>query len=314
MSELRISKLIMTNNDCYKAGRRITPKGIVVHSTGANNPELRRYVGPDDGALGQNKYNNHWNQPGHSKCVHAFIGEVADGSVAIYQTLPWDYRGWGVGKGSKGSYNDTHIQFEICEDNLTNADYFKEAFDLAVKLCAYLCKEYDIPVKNVVGHYEAHDAGYGNNHGDPRNWQEKHGDSMDAFRSRVSSLLGGVDVSVNVPAAKPAADSAAPLRKGDKGTAVKELQNLLMKHGYSLPSYGADGDFGNETLAAVRSFQVTNGLDVDGVVGAKTWAALKNANVKEPVYTVQIAGLTLAKANEIIAKYGGTKEVEALAV
>lgn len=308
MSELKISKMIMTNNDCYKAGRRIVPKGIVVHSTGANNSELRRYVGPDDGVLGQNKHNNHWNQPGHSKCVHAFIGKVADGSVAIYQTLPWDYRGWGVGKGEKGSYNDTHIQFEICEDNLTNADYFKKVFDLAAKLCAYLCKEYDIPVSNVVGHYEAHNAGYANNHGDPRNWQKKHGDSMDAFRQRVTALIGGVEASVNTVAVTPT------LRKGDNGSAVKELQNLLMKHGYSLPNYGADGDFGNETFETVKAFQAVNGLVVDGVVGAKTWAALKNEAVKEPMYTVQIPGLTLAKANEIIAKYGGIKEVEAIAV
>lgn len=308
MSELKISKLIMTNNDCYKAGRRITPKGIVVHSTGANNSELRRYVGPDDGILGQNKYNNHWNQPGHSKCVHAFIGEVADGSVAIYQTLPWDYRGWGVGKGEKGSYNDTHIQFEICEDNLTNTDYFKQAFDLAAKLCAYLCKEYDIPVSNVVGHYEAHNAGYANNHGDPRNWQKKHGDSMDAFRQRVAALIGGVEASVNTVAVTPT------LRKGDKGTYVKELQNLLLQHGYTLPKYGADGDYGNETVVAVKAFQRTHGLSDDGIAGAKTWAALKSNPVDQAVYKVHIAGLTLAKANEIIAKYGGTKEVESLAV
>ena len=41
---MNLHKLIFTNNACYKAGRRITPKGIMVHSTGANNPNLRRYV------------------------------------------------------------------------------------------------------------------------------------------------------------------------------------------------------------------------------------------------------------------------------
>lgn len=44
-----VKKLILTNNACYKAGKTITPKGIMVHSTGANNPWLKRYVGPDDG-------------------------------------------------------------------------------------------------------------------------------------------------------------------------------------------------------------------------------------------------------------------------
>jgi peptidoglycan hydrolase-like protein with peptidoglycan-binding domain len=104
------------------------------------------------------------------------------------------------------------------------------------------------------------------------------------------------------------------LRQGNKGNEVEELQKLLMKHGYDLPRYGADGDFGNETLAAVKAFQADKGLEVDGAVGPITWAALRSEAVKEPMYTVQIAGLTLANANEIIAKYGGTKEVEALAV
>lgn len=316
MSEIKIAKCIMTANPCYKAGRRITPKGIVVHSTGANNAYIRRYVQPDDGVLGKNKYNNHWNKSNANKCVHAFIGKVDDGSAAIYQTLPWDYRAWGVGSGKKGSYNASHIQFEICEDNLSNADYYNEVFGLAAKLCAYLCKEYDIPVSNVVGHYEAHAAGYGNNHGDPRNWQRKFGDSMDAFRQRVAALIGGVDINVTIPAAKPEASTAGTttLRKGSDGAAVEEMQKLLMKHGYSLPKYGADGDFGNETLTAVKAFQEANGLDVDGAVGPITWAALRTEPAKQPVYTVQITGLTLAKANEIIAKYGGTKEVEAIAV
>lgn len=82
---MNLHKLIFTNNACYKAGRRITPKGIMVHSTGANNPWLKRYVGPDDGLLGKNQYNNHWNQPmDREVCVHAFIGKLADGTVATY--------------------------------------------------------------------------------------------------------------------------------------------------------------------------------------------------------------------------------------
>ena len=71
--------------------------GVMVHSTGANNPNLKRYVGPDDGLLGVNQYGNHWNTatPGGSQvCVHAFIGKLKDGSIATYQTLPWNMQGW----------------------------------------------------------------------------------------------------------------------------------------------------------------------------------------------------------------------------
>lgn len=209
---LKITQYFLTQNDCYKAGRKITPSGIVVHSTGANNPNLCRYVGPDDGVLGKNKYNNHWNRSGVSKCVHAFIGKAADGTVMIYQTLPWDHRGWGVGSGKKGSYNNSHIQFEICEDGLKNADYYRQAFGAAEELCAYLCKEYGIPVSNVVGHYEAHAAGYANNHGDPRNWQKKFDDNMDAFRARVTVLMTGekVEAKVETSTAKPDTSSEKP--------------------------------------------------------------------------------------------------------
>ena len=84
---MNLNKLIFTENACYKAGRKITVKGIMVHSTGANNPWLKRYVGPDDGKLGKNQYNNHWNTyhpGGREVCVHGFIGKLADGSIATY--------------------------------------------------------------------------------------------------------------------------------------------------------------------------------------------------------------------------------------
>ena len=90
---MNLHKLILSNNACFKAGKTITPKGIMVHSTGANNPNLKRYVGPDDGLLGKNQYGNHWNTAtpgGRQICVHAFIGKLADGSIATYQTLPWN--------------------------------------------------------------------------------------------------------------------------------------------------------------------------------------------------------------------------------
>lgn len=224
---LKINKLYLTQNDCYKAGRKITPSGIVVHSTGANNPNLCRYVNPDDGVLGKNKYNNHWNRSGLSKCVHAFIGKAADGTVMVYQTLPWDYRAWGVGSGTKGSYNNSHIQFEICEDNLTNASYYKKAFEVAAELCAYLCKLYNLPASSVVGHYEAHAAGYGNNHGDPKNWQKKHDDSMDAFRVRVAGLIAGVKVETQQTEKAESASSTYTVQKGDSlwQIAAKHLGN-----------------------------------------------------------------------------------------
>ena len=72
------------------------------------------------------------------------------------------------------------------------------------------------------------------------------------------------------------------LRKGDVGNDVKELQQALLDLGYKLPNYGADGDFGSETEAAVRDFQRKHNLEVDGIVGTKTYKALLAALAPEP--------------------------------
>lgn len=64
------------------------------------------------------------------------------------------------------------------------------------------------------------------------------------------------------------------LSYGDTGDYVTKMQKALIAKGYTLPKYGADGDFGSETLAAVKKFQTAKGLTVDGVVGTNTWAAL----------------------------------------
>ena len=194
---MNLRKLIFTENACYKAGRKITVKGIMVHSTGANNPWLKRYVGPDDGALGKNKYNNHWNQPmTREVCVHAFIGKLADGSIATYQTLPWDHRGWHAG----GSANNTHIGFEICEDDLTNATYFNKVYAEAVELCAHLCKQFGLTEKDIICHSEGRKLGIASNHSDVMHWFPKYGKSMDTFRADVKALLDTEQQETTAPA------------------------------------------------------------------------------------------------------------------
>ena len=182
-----------TESDCYKAGTSIgTVKGIVVHSTGADNNELKRYVDAPD-LVGTNIYGNHWNQSGIRKMVHAFIGLDKDGNVAIVNTLPYNYACWGVGEGVSGSYNyspNGHIQFEICEDSLTDPTYFNEAvFGAAVQYCAYLCEQFNLSVDSIVSHKEAHSAGYGSNHGDPDHWLIMFGRTMDDFRNAVRNKL-----------------------------------------------------------------------------------------------------------------------------
>lgn len=185
-------EIMATRNPCYKEARAMTPKGIVVHSTGANNPLLRRYVQPDDGYLGVNIYENSVNREDVYVIAHAYIGKDKNGQVKCYQTLPFNIACWSAGGGSKGSYNydpQGHIQFEICEDGLTDENYFNAAFDCAAEFCAYLCREFNLTVDGICSHKEAHARGYASNHGDPENWLVKFGKNMDWFRDKVSALL-----------------------------------------------------------------------------------------------------------------------------
>ncbi|NCC68072.1 MAG: N-acetylmuramoyl-L-alanine amidase [Clostridia bacterium] len=185
---MNLHTLYLTNNACYKAGHILKPKGIMVHSTGANNPRLSRYIAPDDGLLGENIGGNHWNvrfPGGISVCVHAFIGKLADGSIATYQTLPWDYRGWHAG----GKANDSYIGFEICEDGLTDPAYFSAVYKEAVELCVHLCKQFGLTEKDIICHSEGHKLGIASNHADVMHWFPKHGKSMDTFRAAVKAAL-----------------------------------------------------------------------------------------------------------------------------
>lgn len=194
---LEVIRAHAVKNLCYISARKMSPKGIVVHSTGANNPNLKRYVDAPD-KVGKNLFKNHWNmaKPGGRKvCVHAFIGYDINKQIKVAEILPLDICAWGVGSGKKGSYNydPAHIQFEICEDNLKDKEYYKKAFAVAAEYCAELCKTYGFGVDKIVGHNEAYKKGYASNHADPEHWMKKFGESMNDFRNRVSLLLKAED-------------------------------------------------------------------------------------------------------------------------
>ena len=89
------------------------------------------------------------------------------------------------------------------------------------------------------------------------------------------------------------------LKRGMSGKDVRTLQEFLMQLGYDLPLYGADGDFGWETEAAVMAFQAAADLQSDGKYGEKTHAALmdslegEDAADPEVPFTAQTPRLTI---------------------
>jgi len=79
------------------------------------------------------------------------------------------------------------------------------------------------------------------------------------------------------PAYKPNTTSVTPpvntpgiYRKGDSGSEIKKFQQELLTLGYALPKFGADGQYGDEMVAAVKAFQKDNGLASDGIIGKDT--------------------------------------------
>jgi hypothetical protein len=161
--------------------------------------------------LGKNQYNNDWNHAERKTGVNAWVGELADGSVTTVQTLPWNFRPWGCGAGKNGSCNDGWIQIEICEDDLTDKEYFSQIYKEACELTAYLCTEYDldptgtvtvngVKVPVILCHQDSYQLKLGGNHADVYHWFKKYGKTMDDVRKDVAALMGkGVEKPVEPP-------------------------------------------------------------------------------------------------------------------
>jgi N-acetylmuramoyl-L-alanine amidase CwlA len=240
---MKIIKSILTKNPCYTAGRKITVKGLMLHSVGCAQPSAQVFV-------------RIWNRPSYgAACVHGFI-DGNDGT--IYQTLPWNHRGWHCGSGRNGSGNNTHIGVEMCEpatirytgggtftcSNLADARACaRRTYNAAVELFAYLCKEYGLnPMKDgvILSHAEGNARGIATNHGDPEHlWRGLALPyTMNTFRKAVKLKMEGKTGTVQEPAKadtdqktdtqKPTAKKFYRVRKswGDAASQLGAFKNL----------------------------------------------------------------------------------------
>ena len=189
---MKLIESILTKNPCYTAGRKITVKGLMLHSVGCPQPSAQVFV-------------RNWNKASYDRaCVHGFI-DGNDGT--IYQTLPWNHRGWHCG----ASGNNTHIGVEMCEpgcirytggatftcsDLATAQAVAKRTYQAAVELFAMLCRKFSLdPLGDgvIVSHKEGCKRGIASNHGDPEHLWTQLGlpYTMDTFRKAVKAAMGG---------------------------------------------------------------------------------------------------------------------------
>lgn len=185
---MKLVESIMTNNPCYKQGRKITVKGLMLHSVGCAQPSAAVFI-------------KNWNRSDYgSACVHGFI-DGNDGTV--YQTLPWDYRGWHAG----GAANNTHIGIEMCEPSCikyTGGSIFtcsdlskaqavaKRTYESAVELFTMLCHRFGLdPERDIISHSEGSKLGVASAHADPEHlWKQLNLPyTMDSFRLAVKSAM-----------------------------------------------------------------------------------------------------------------------------
>lgn len=186
---MEITKSILTKNPCYKAGKTIKVKGLMLHSVGCSQPSAIAFI-------------ESWNTPSAKVCVHGFI----DGNTGkVYQTLPWERRGWHCG----GTANGTHIGIEMCEPDCikyTSGSKFtcsdtarataivKRTYKSAVELFAHLCTEFSLnPLAEgvILSHSEGYKRGLTSNHADPEHlWKGlKLPYTMGGFRQDVKSAM-----------------------------------------------------------------------------------------------------------------------------
>jgi N-acetyl-anhydromuramyl-L-alanine amidase AmpD len=186
---MEITKKILTTNPCYKAGKSIKVKGLMLHSVGCPQPTAMAFI-------------ESWNTSSAKVCVHGFV----DGNTGkVYQTLPWNHRGWHCG----GVANSTHIGIEMCEpdcikytsgakftcsDKMRARAIVERTYKSAVELFAHLCNEYKLnPLVDgvILAHSEGYARGLASNHADPEHlWKGlKLPYTMDSFRRDVKAAM-----------------------------------------------------------------------------------------------------------------------------
>jgi len=188
---VEIVESFLTRNPCYKTGETITVRGLMLHSVGCNRPDAGVFI-------------HNWNNESVSRaCVHAFI----DGnSGIIYQTLPWNHRGW---HGGSRVANDKYIGVKMCEpaciqykggtkfictDSEQALEVVKKTYQSAVELFAFLCTVYELdPLEDgvIVSHKEGYERGIASRCSDPEHlWDGlESGYTMDGFRQDVARYL-----------------------------------------------------------------------------------------------------------------------------
>lgn len=212
----------LTESGCYKAGKRITVKGLMIHSVGCPQPKADVFM-------------KNWNRADANACVHAIVEPDGD----VYQILPWNHRGWHCG----GSANNTHIGVEMTEpatikyagganwtetgDGENTKNHVLAAYKCAVELFAHLCQQFGLdPMADgvIISHSEGCKRGIASNHGDVEHLWSEFGLSMGQFRKDIKAAIEG----------STAEDSLTAIM-GKAAATAEQMKSYLKKKNPAVP-------------------------------------------------------------------------------
>lgn len=190
--------------------------------------------------------------------AHYFVDDTT-----IYRSVPENYVAWhcGANKYYHACRNTSSIGIEMC-DTLKNGKYELSAKTKAntIDLVRSLMKKYNIPIENVIRHYDVSHKLCPAYFVDEAKWAAFKKEIAGATKKAFSGMY-------------PELHSRGYLRKGDEGLQVRRLQMFL---NWAIDAnLDVDGDFGKKTLAAVKAYQKAYGLTVDGLFGKASLAKAK---------------------------------------
>jgi N-acetylmuramoyl-L-alanine amidase len=244
--------------------------------SGQKISKVRFIVSHDTGNPGSTAYGNrnYFDRSQPSASAHTFIDDKY-----ILEIIPLNEKAWHVrynitadNQRFGDDANDAAIGVELCHGGKIN---FQEAYNRYVWYHAYLCDKFNLDPKR---HIVAHSTLDPSRRSDPQNALRPHGISWEEFINDVQESFNRDFKGVPTSNPKPVVAGVStrlPIRRGNKGPFVKEIQEDLIKAGFSMSPYGADGSFGPATENAVMRFQKRYGLGVDGLVGPATLRKLE---------------------------------------
>ena len=273
--KIAIQRKLSSFNYSSRIGNSV--KYIVLHYTGNKGDTAKNNV-------------DYFYNGNRGASAHYFVDDNS-----IWQSVEEYNSAWSVGDGhgKYGITNRNSISIEMCCNSSGNITEKTEAN--ALELVKYLMTKYNISFSNIVRHYDA-------SRKICPNWSANNWNRWNNFKSKING-----NVSINKPINQPnkpliddwvkrlqiacnaqgfsnqvvdgipgsnTLNGCPMVKKGARGNITKLLQEKLVSLGYN--TNVVDGIFGSRTENAVRLFQKSNGLIVDGIVGKNTWKKILN--------------------------------------